>query len=70
MKRTNWVRAAYDAFLLRVLQVDFGCAALFNTSNEAYLWPSIVICRCHLASFAEAHYYIQIGDAIFNLALS
>ena len=35
MKRANGVQAAYDAFLLRVLQVTFGCAAIFNTSKEA-----------------------------------
>ena len=39
MKRINRVRAAYDAFLLRLLQVTFGCAADFNTSNKAYPWP-------------------------------
>ena len=39
MKRTNGVRAAYDTFLLRELQVTFGCAADFNTSKEAYPWP-------------------------------
>ena len=39
MKRTNGVRAAYDAFLLRELQVAFGRAADFNTSKEAYPWP-------------------------------
>ena len=39
MKRTNGVRAAYDAFLLRELQVTFGHAADFNTSKEAYPWP-------------------------------
>ena len=31
MKRTNGVLAAYDAFLLRVLQIAFGCTANFNT---------------------------------------
>ena len=54
MKRTNVVRAAYDAFLLHALQVDFSCAAVFSTLNEAYPWPSIVLCRCPLASFGEA----------------
>ena len=42
MKRTNGVRAAYDAFLLRELQVAFGCVADFNTSKEAYPWPLII----------------------------
>ena len=36
MKRTNGVRAAYDTFLLRALQVAFGYAAIVNTSKEAY----------------------------------
>ena len=54
MKRTNGVRAAHDTFLLRALQTDFGCAAVFNTSNEAYPWPLIVLCHRHLSSFAEA----------------
>ena len=31
MKRTNGVLAAYDAFLLRELQVAFGCAAVVYT---------------------------------------
>ena len=53
MNRTNGVRAAYDAFLLRELQVAFGCAADFNTSKEAYPWPLIVLCHCRLASFTE-----------------
>ena len=53
-KRTNGVRAAYDAFLLHALQTDFGCAAVFNTSNEAYPWPLIVLCHCRLSGFAEA----------------
>ena len=39
MKRTNGVRAAYYAFLLRELRVTFGCAADFSTSKEAYPWP-------------------------------
>ena len=43
MKRTNGVRAAYDAFLLRVLHVAFGYPAVFNTSKEAYPWPLIVL---------------------------
>ena len=54
MKRTNGVRAAYDASLLHALQAEFGCAAIFNTSNEAYPWPLIVLCHRCLASFAEA----------------
>ena len=54
MKRTNGVRTAYDAFLSRVLQVDFGCAAVFNAFKEAYPWPLIVLCHHCLASFAEA----------------
>ena len=54
MKRTNGVRAAYDTFLLRELQVAFGCAADFNTYKEAYPWPLIVLCHCRLASFTEA----------------
>ena len=56
MKRTNGIQAAYDVFLLRVVQVAFGCTAVFNTSNlkEAYAWPLIVLCHCCLASFAEA----------------
>ena len=54
MKRTNGVRTAYDAFLLRELQVSFGCAADFNTAKEAYPWPLIVPCHRQLASFAEA----------------
>ena len=51
MKRQNGVRAAYDAFLLGELQVAFGCAADFNTSNGP--WPLIILCHCHLASFTE-----------------
>ena len=43
MKITYGVTAAYAAFLLRALQADFGCAAVFNTSNEVYLWPLIVL---------------------------
>ena len=39
MTRQNGVRAAYDTFLVRELQVAFGCAADFNTSKEAYPWP-------------------------------
>ena len=35
MKRQNRVRAAYNAFLLRVLQVAFGYAAVLNTSKES-----------------------------------
>ena len=54
MKRTNVVRADYDAFLLCVLQVTFGYAAVFETSKEAYLWPLIVLRHHCLASFAEA----------------
>ena len=42
MKRQDGVQAAYDAFLLRVLQVAFGYAAVVNTSKEAYPWPLIV----------------------------
>ena len=53
MKRTNGVRAAYDAFLLRELQVAFGYAVIVNTSKEAYPWPLIVLSHCCLASFAE-----------------
>ena len=55
MKRTNGVRAAYDAFVLRALQTDFGCAAVFDTSNEAYPWPLIVLRHRCLSSFTEAH---------------
>ena len=54
MKRTNGVQVAYDAFLLHALQADFGCAVVFNTLNEAYLCPSIVLRHHHLASFIEA----------------
>ena len=54
MKRQNGVRAAYDAFLLRTLQVAFGYAAVVNTSKEAYPWPLIVLCHRRLASFTEA----------------
>ena len=54
MKRQNVVRAAYDAFLLRALQVAFGYDAVVNTSKEAYPWPLIVLCHCRLASFAGA----------------
>ena len=53
MKRINGVRAAYDAFLLRELQVAYGCAAIVNTSEEAYPWPLIVLYHCRLASFTE-----------------
>ena len=35
VKRQNGVQAAYDAFLLRALQVAFGYAAVVNTSKEA-----------------------------------
>ena len=53
MKKQNGERAAFATFLLCVLQAGFGCAAVFNTSKEAYPWPSIVL-HCHrLASFAE-----------------
>ena len=55
MKRTNGERAAYDALLLCVLQVAFGCATVFNTSKEPYPWPLIVLCHRRLASSAEAH---------------
>ena len=54
MKRTNGVRAADDAFLLHLFQDAFGCAVIFNTSKEAYLWPSIVLRHRCLASFTEA----------------
>ena len=39
MKRTNGVLAAYDAFLLRVLQVVFGCTADFTafTSDVTFV---------------------------------
>ena len=54
MKRINGVQAAFDAFLLRVLQVAFGFAAIFKTSKEAYLRPfQIDLCHHRLASFAE-----------------
>ena len=43
---------AYGTFLLRVLQADFGCPAVFNTSNEAHSWPSIALHRHAVASFA------------------
>ena len=38
-KRQNGVQAAYDAILLRALQVAFGYAAIINTSKEVYPWP-------------------------------
>ena len=53
MKRQNGVRAAYDAFLLRALQVAFGYAAVINTSKEAYPWPLIGLCHYRLARFTE-----------------
>ena len=43
MKRTNGVRAACGTFLLCALQAEFGFPAFFNTSNEAYPWPLIVL---------------------------
>ena len=36
MKRPFGVRAAYAAFLLRVLQAGFGGATILNTLEEAY----------------------------------
>ena len=59
MKRTNGVQAAYDAFLLHVLQVAFGSAAIFNTSKEAYPWPLSVLCHRCLASFSEVLLYVH-----------
>ena len=47
-------RLAYDAFLLRALQVAFRYAAIINASKEAYPWSLIVLCHCRLASFTEA----------------
>ena len=35
MKRPFGVKAAYAAFLLRVLQAGFGCATILNTLKEA-----------------------------------
>ena len=55
MNRTNGVQVAYDAFLLHVLQVAFGYAAVFNSSKEAYLWPLTILCHHCLASFAKVH---------------
>ena len=54
MKRQNGVRAGYDTFLSRALQASFGCSDIFNTLNEAYLLPSIVLHRHHFASFTKA----------------
>ena len=51
----GYVQAAYDTFLLLALLADFGCAAIFNTLNEDYPCPSIVLCRRRLSSFVEAH---------------
>ena len=47
--------AREPGFLLRVLQVAFGYAAVVNTSKKAYPWPLIVLCHLHLASFTKAH---------------
>ena len=53
-KENNGMTTTCVTFLLHVLQADFGCAAVFNTSNEAYPWPSIVLRHRPLASFAES----------------
>ena len=52
-KRKNGVRAADGAFFLRTFQAGFGYTAVFNTSNEAYQRPSIVLRSHRLASFTE-----------------
>ena len=62
---TNGIRETYDTFLSRALQAGFGCTVIFNTSKEAYPWPSILLHRCCWANFAKAHWYIKIGVAIF-----
>ena len=63
MKRTNGVRAAYDAFLLRL---PLGALPFsIHPNKPIHPWPLIVLC-CHCsASFAEACKYVNIGDAVF-----
>ena len=55
MKRTNGVRAAYDAFSYVYFRLPLGALlSLINTSKVAYPWPLIVCCHRCLASFSEA----------------
>ena len=54
MKRQSGAIVACGAFFLHVLNVDFGYIVVHNPLINVYPWPSIVLLRRSLASFADA----------------
>ena len=56
MKRTNWVRATYDTFLLHALQAGCGCTAVFSTMKKPiHGFQLFFAATVWLYSFTEAH---------------